>query len=62
MLVLTRQYNEKVILKDFETGDHIEVRLLDWGRNAVKLGFTADSRFEIIRGELEESWSPRDAA
>lgn len=49
MLVLTRKRNQRVLI-----GDAIEVRVLETGRDKVKLGFTGPPEVPIHREEVYE--------
>ncbi len=46
MLVLTRKQGESIMIGD------IELKLLNVGRNRIKLGIEADKEIDIRRGEI----------
>ena len=52
MLVLKRKANEKVIIRDKQTGRVIEVLVVRLLAGGVAIGFDADQSFQIDREEL----------
>lgn len=58
MLVLTRNYREKVILT-LEDGRTIEVLVVDIDRGKIRLGFVAPPTVKIHRAELLEASNER---
>lgn len=64
MLVVSTKVDERVIIRDTETGETIAVMLVEILANRgpssrVRLGFEASPRFEITREELDEAVCPR---
>ena len=60
MLVVSRKVDERVIIRDTETGETIAVMLVEilahgGPSSRVRLGFEASPRFEITREELDEA-------
>ncbi len=47
MLVLSRRVQEEI-----QVGDEIVVKILQTGRNTVKIGIEAPKRLSVVRGEL----------
>ena len=50
MLVVTRKLNEAIVI-----GDGIQVRVLRYGRDGVRLGITAPSQVAVHRQEVYEA-------
>lgn len=47
MLVLSRKVQEEI-----QVGEEIVVKILQTGRNTVKIGIEAPKRLSVVRGEL----------
>lgn len=54
MLVLTRKFKEKLIIRDREGQSQIEVTVLKIQGGKVSIGIKADRNWEILREELVE--------
>lgn len=51
MLVLTRKAGQSIVIKT-DTGDEIEILVLNISGNQVKIGTEASNKYKILRNEL----------
>ena len=54
MLVITRKLNDAIVIEQQETGELIEIKLVEIG-NQVRLGITAPKGCKIWRKELYQT-------
>lgn len=53
MLVLSRKPGERIILRNDQTGEEIDLTTVRIGPNSVRLGINAPRHWNIFRQELE---------
>jgi carbon storage regulator CsrA len=57
MLVLSRKLGEKIVIQ-VEGHEPIEITIVRFGSNNVRLGISAERSMNIVRGELLEPSQP----